>query len=156
MDEIGNVYEATYPKRARGLVKNGRARFINEHTICLACPPSITEDIKMTENGTKYTVDYILDRLEDIRSGRVDFEKIPQPHSELACEREKTDRALIELYSRMYDDLTATPEKLRATSEARRWSFAERYAETAAIADDFAEARSDALTELRQILRENK
>lgn len=26
IDEQGRVYEATYPKRAKGLVKNGRAR----------------------------------------------------------------------------------------------------------------------------------
>lgn len=38
-DENGAVYEATYPKRAGGLVKNGRARFIDENTICLARPP---------------------------------------------------------------------------------------------------------------------
>lgn len=39
VDEQGNEYEATYPKRAKGLVKNGRARFIGENKICLACPP---------------------------------------------------------------------------------------------------------------------
>ncbi len=48
VDEQGNEYEATYPKRAKGLVKNGRARFIGENKICLACPPQNfeTEDIK--------------------------------------------------------------------------------------------------------------
>ena len=51
VDEQGNKYEATYPKRAKGLVKNGRARFINENTICLACPPNIElEDRKMSVN----------------------------------------------------------------------------------------------------------
>ncbi len=51
VDEEGNVYEATYPKRAEGLVKKGRARFINETTICLACPPNNNlEDTKMEEN----------------------------------------------------------------------------------------------------------
>ncbi len=51
VDEQGNEYEATYPKRAKGLVKNGRARFINENTICLACPPKIElEDKTMSEN----------------------------------------------------------------------------------------------------------
>lgn len=39
VDEQGNVYGATYPKRAKGLVKNGRARFVGENRICLACPP---------------------------------------------------------------------------------------------------------------------
>jgi hypothetical protein len=31
VDENGNIYEATYPKRAKGLVKSGRARFIEEN-----------------------------------------------------------------------------------------------------------------------------
>ena len=43
VDEQGNEYEATYPKRAKGLVKNGRARFVDENTICLACPPENME-----------------------------------------------------------------------------------------------------------------
>lgn len=51
VDEQGNAYEATYPKRAKGLVKNGRARFISENTICLACPPNNNlEDNEMSEN----------------------------------------------------------------------------------------------------------
>ncbi|MBR6635167.1 MAG: hypothetical protein IKL41_06040, partial [Clostridia bacterium] len=51
VDENGNQYEATYPKRAKGLVKTGRARFINENTICLACPPkNESEDRIMSEN----------------------------------------------------------------------------------------------------------
>ncbi len=51
VDEQGNEYEATYPKRAKGLVKNGRARFVDENKICLACPPDkILEEEKMEEN----------------------------------------------------------------------------------------------------------
>ncbi len=76
VDAQGNEYEATYPKRAKGLVKNGRARFVDENKICLACPPLTlkTEDINMSEqntanetvNSTMYTVDYILSRIEAI------------------------------------------------------------------------------------------
>ena len=51
VDETGKEYEATYPKRAKGLVKNGRARFIDENKICLLCPPKLElEDKKMSEN----------------------------------------------------------------------------------------------------------
>ncbi len=51
VDEQGNEYEATYPKRAKGLVKNGRARFVDENKICLACPPDkILEGEKMSNN----------------------------------------------------------------------------------------------------------
>ncbi len=51
VDEQGNEYEATYPKRAKGLVKNGRARFVDENKICLACPPDkILEEEKMSNS----------------------------------------------------------------------------------------------------------
>ena len=57
VDEQGNEYEATYPKRAKGLVKHGRARFVSENKICLACPPNtILEDTVMSN---KSTVDYL-------------------------------------------------------------------------------------------------
>lgn len=49
-DEYGNEYEATYLRRAKGLVKNGRARFIDKNTICLACPPNNLEDNIMNKH----------------------------------------------------------------------------------------------------------
>ena len=52
VDEKGNRYEATYPKRAKGLVKSGRARFVAENKICLACPPDINLEDKTMENNT--------------------------------------------------------------------------------------------------------
>ena len=53
IDEQGNEYEATYPKRAKGLIKSGRARFINDDVICLACPPDNInlEDIIMNNDN---------------------------------------------------------------------------------------------------------
>ena len=57
VDEQGNEYEATYPKRAKGLVKNGRARFVDENKICLACPPDKTlEENDMSNNINKNQV----------------------------------------------------------------------------------------------------
>ena len=50
VDEQGNTLEATYPKRAKGLVKKGRARFISENVICLACPPENLEENAMSNN----------------------------------------------------------------------------------------------------------
>ena len=51
VDEQGNEYEATWPKRAKGLVKSGRARFVEENKICLACPPNTElEGKKMSDN----------------------------------------------------------------------------------------------------------
>lgn len=87
VDEAGNRYEATYAKRAKGLVKHGRARFIDEDTICLACPPkpqNISEEITMTNTENKemknteakipkepettatYTLEYALAQIEKI------------------------------------------------------------------------------------------
>lgn len=70
VDAAGIEYEATYPKRAKGLVKNGRARFLDEHTICLACPPDQMnlEDKTMSEHNApeKLSMNYILEQIEKI------------------------------------------------------------------------------------------
>ena len=78
VDEQGNEYGATYPKRAKGLVKNGRARFVDENKICLACPPNeYLEDKKMTENTVEVkkaeepaskilSIDYVLAQIGKI------------------------------------------------------------------------------------------
>ena len=51
VDELGNKYASTYFKRAKGLVKNGRARWLDEDTICLACPPdTINSEDEMMDN----------------------------------------------------------------------------------------------------------
>ena len=52
VDDLGNRYVPTYAKRAKGLVKNGRARWVDENTICLACPPDDMnlEDTEMDKN----------------------------------------------------------------------------------------------------------
>ena len=52
VDDLGNRYVPTYAKRAKGLVKNGRARWVDENTICLACPPSDI-DLEDTEMENK-------------------------------------------------------------------------------------------------------
>lgn len=80
VDGSGKEYEATYPKRARGLVKNGRARFVSENCIALTCPPKHDkhdlEERNMTEQVIKQsstlaepalTVSYILRQLEKIQ-----------------------------------------------------------------------------------------
>ena len=83
VDEKGNILEATYPKRAKGLVKSGRARFVDENTICLACPPKILEDIKMDNinidkttgevieiPASKYNLEYALEQIERIANDK--------------------------------------------------------------------------------------
>ena len=133
VDEQGNEYEATYPKRAKGLVKNGRARFIDEHTICLACPPHTkTEDDFMSENiaatetvtTSKYTIEYILEQMEKIAADTSYLHNAIQECTnpiggdslgELAIglgnmieAREHTNQQLISFYKEIYHDLKPT------------------------------------------------
>ena len=140
VDEQGNEYEATYPKRAKGLVKKGRARFISENMICLACPPNELEDniMQNIENDTEKTkpllkyileqmdkivsqTDYLLKTIESLEkssvgAGPVDDElcrlKIESLGNVVTC-RETTNQQLLRFYEKMYDDLKeSTPAKV--------------------------------------------
>lgn len=73
VDASGNVYHSTYPKRAKGLVKHGRARFVSESRICLACPPKIDlEDDPMNNTISTpldgVTVSYLLEQITAVTS----------------------------------------------------------------------------------------
>ena len=84
VDETGKEYEATYPKRAKGLVKNGRARFIDEHTICLACPPNTElEDKNMSENKAVQTESISTAAVEKPLTPREIFDKIVELQKQL-------------------------------------------------------------------------
>ncbi len=51
VDENGKEYEPTYLRRAQGLVKHGRARFVAGDTICLTRPLNeIMEDKLLSDN----------------------------------------------------------------------------------------------------------
>ncbi len=134
IDEQGNEYEATYPKRAKGLVKNGRARFIDEHTICLACPPDTIndnlEENKMEEKKT-LTVKDIFDAIGQLRSETAYLNNALSTLSEIPCHgtghpgspgdvgaqakasaiaeivrcRETTNQQMISFYERIYNDI---------------------------------------------------
>ena len=73
-DEQGNEYEATYPKRAKGLVKNGRARFVDENKICLACPPDkILEENNMSNSISK---NQIFNQIAELQKSLESIDKI--------------------------------------------------------------------------------
>lgn len=128
VDERGNEYEATYPKRAKGLVKNGRARFVGKNKICLACPPDkIMEETKMEDN--KLTAKEIfeqltilqkqltensqtsLHRLSDAIESACGDEGDERNHEQIAviCDvfntREVTLLKLLGMYEKMYNDV---------------------------------------------------
>ena len=127
VDEQGNEYEATYPKRAKGLVKNGRARFVGENKICLACPPNENlEDNKMEENKLTAKEIFVqltilqkqltensqtsLHRLGDALSSlegedcEARFGQIPEI-CDVFKTRELTLLKMLEMYEKMYDDV---------------------------------------------------
>ena len=134
VDEAGNVYEPTWPKRAKGLVKHGRARFVDENKICLTCPPDIkTEETHMSNTNIfgEMTVADILNRINNIinQTGYITsaFESLVQMGdgdsadcgapgtimgkakaeavAELVRARETTNQQILRLYEKMYDDL---------------------------------------------------
>jgi hypothetical protein len=67
VDENGTVFESTWLKRANGLVKKGRARWLDEQTICLACPPEPMEDNEMENMKQAETVE---ERVDDTESAK--------------------------------------------------------------------------------------
>ena len=128
VDEQGNTYEATYPKRARGLVKKGRARFVSESMICLVRPPKVEE--KRMSNMV--TIEKIFEQLNKIVDSNEFFERalhtlasmtsanIPtdsyapgdiagqaraQAVADICKQRETTNQQLIRFYEKMYDDM---------------------------------------------------
>ena len=133
IDEQGNLLEATYPKRAKGLVKHGRARFVDEQTICLMCPPNqFLEETEMSEYTESFAINpaEILKRIEEIQhdNGHIyqalaTLEKIPsncgieacapmdvagqakaQSISEIVKCREETNQKLLDFYISLYHD----------------------------------------------------
>ena len=133
VDEAGNVYEPTWPKRAKGLVKHGRARFVDENRICLTCPPDIkTEETPVNNNiFGEMTVADILTRINNIinQTGYITsaFESLVQMGdgdsgncgapgnimgkakadavAEVVRARETTNQQILYLYEKMYDDM---------------------------------------------------
>jgi hypothetical protein len=77
VDEDGNEYEMTYPQRARGLVKKGRARFIGENKICLACPPNeiLERTVELMENNIDISTDYQEEGLRE-EAGRLSMDYV--------------------------------------------------------------------------------
>ncbi len=127
VDEQGNEYEATYPKRAKGLVKNGRARFVDENKICLACPPDrILEEENMEENRLTAKEIFVqltilqkqltensntsLHRLGDAitsigeEESDVRYEQVAEV-CDVFKTRELTLLKMLEMYEKMYDDI---------------------------------------------------
>ncbi len=126
IDEYGNVHESTYPKRARGLVKSGRARYVNENTILLITdlPKNYNlEENKMTDNqrtivennnlkeqSSEINQEYIIKKIDEIikmnqeallRTDLAQFSNVPGTKNPIQsiCE---TNNKMIDLLREMY------------------------------------------------------
>ena len=81
IDESGRLIGTTYPKRAKGLVKSGRARYVScgsEDTIYLTCPPDIMEDKTMTDNSYDVT---FAETTEEPATGPAAVQSIPNEYT---------------------------------------------------------------------------
>ena len=181
VDEKGNEYEATYPKRAKGLVKAGRARFIDENKICLACPPDIyLEDNNMTENTINvknesiYNIEFILNQIAKLQDQteylNTTLEKLSElgdgdsggpgaPGNILGMEKAKAIGDVVRCRETTNQQLLAFYEKiyddLRPVNDAAKTSILDKLTEIAANADEFGSVKSDMLDTVRQIMKEN-
>lgn len=125
-DRYGKLCGPTYPRRAKGLVKKGRAYFSGAAELRLAFPVQCLEDTimrpdKSINTRTDLTPQDLLERIDlivkDTQYMRQAFdllEKIPaqadalpraQAAAEMVREREKTNREAISLLREMYGDL---------------------------------------------------
>ena len=135
VDEQGNEYEANYPTRATGLVKHGRARFIDDNKICLTCPPNLYLEDKMKDENkdvkTNETEEKVMDAATETAEGQIAeadiqpsdptgekmtpeaiFAKLTELQEMIAGAiafdspvDDETIQGMVRLYEKMYDDV---------------------------------------------------
>ena len=118
VDACGVFMHNTYERRARGLVKKGRAQFLTASKICLRPLPEKLEDWMMEpiqKEEVLNRIDQILHQTEHLQQAFSAIEKIPQDLDEHTCElrtraiyeiveaREKTNREVLALLQAMLD-----------------------------------------------------
>ena len=80
IDEQGVHLQNTYERRARGLVKKGRAYYVTASFICLFTPPENMEEKTLETNNKKdilTRIDTILQQKEYLQEAFSAIEKIP-------------------------------------------------------------------------------
>ena len=128
IDEQGNKLESTYPKRAKGLIKNGRARVVDENTICLVDLPKhiILEENKMNNNNinleekkeVKIDLVYIINKIDEITKMNLelvsnkdlaDMSVVPGAKNPVQCICE-TNNKMIDFLQNIYKELLPKKE----------------------------------------------
>ena len=134
-DETGKEYEPTFEKRARGLCRKGRARWIGENAICLSAPPDhdFRKDSGMSEDknlsAPAMNAGYILAQIEKIAEepayigeaiAKID-NSAPEKSAAIASvveARESTNRALLDFYRQIYSDLNLEAHAMTVLEKA--------------------------------------
>jgi len=149
-DVFGIVYGATYPKRAKGLVKNGRARFVDDHTVCLVCPPDefYSEDFFM-EYKDNITKEELLKQAEELN--RQAEELLKQSAEKTAEGRDLEEKAeRLEKSAEVLDDKAAhLDDRADEIEEAGEEAGSESGSDAAEEIRDAAEGLRDEAEEMR-------
>ena len=109
IDKDNNQLNKTYPKRAKQLVKNNRAYYVNDQTICLS------DQKEETMSNTTYDtilekIDLIIKENEQLHKSVTEVQQSKLDKNQLRTilklykEKEKTNRKMIKELRRIYDD----------------------------------------------------
>ena len=113
-DQNGNIIGMTYPKRAKGLIKKGRAYYNSEGILCMVCSAVKTEDYAMSD---KLNEREILDRIDKLNESLENLSDIldkadsANAAADMVEMRENTNHEIIELLQKMYDDIVEEKER---------------------------------------------
>lgn len=111
IDEQGVHLQNTYERRARGLVKKGRAYYVTASCICLFTPPENMEEKTLETNNKKdilTRIDTILQQKEYLQEVFSAIEKIPHDlNEELTAIRTKTILEIVEAREKTNQEVVA-------------------------------------------------
>lgn len=140
VDSQGKKYGTTYLKRAKGLIKQGRARFLTPNMLCLACPPNQNlEDYIMSEQTmdnitvetepnaaedsvteNKYSIEYCLSQIEYIAHQTEHFNQVISELRQLSSDSSCEEKTIIaECQARALSDVV----KCRETTNQQLLKF---------------------------------
>lgn len=113
INEQGEYLHETYEKRAKGLVKKGRARYVNEQTICLCLPAMEETEMEFTKEDILTRIDEILHDTTHLKEANMLLERLPndldvevlavrtKAINDIVHEREETNRQMVTLLQSM-------------------------------------------------------
>lgn len=115
IDVQGHYLHDTYERRAKGLVKKGRASYINEYTICIGSTSGKESYMEqMTKEEILKEIDEMLKHQDYFKMAMDTIEKIPADMDKelveqrmtavmnIVKEKETTNQKLIDLWTQMY------------------------------------------------------